>query len=518
MAGGSEPSKSLSHSASRLEARRSLLLVKPRKRTPAERLGPSLHLSISAAAAMAVVAAAFISASAAAEQPIQGHLHTGCTLAAATIALIAMPELGHSNLTGPLETDEPSAVMIGGWLFCGLYLAYQAWWYLALLLGAFTFASVASSHWVVGKEAMYPPMVVAAFVVCVGFATPKEAVVGTLVKTCGIASGILIYTVFSTVLFPVTATQQVLDTLELAINEMRDLADVLMRGRRSNGSSSDALPSGLGGAKDAEGAASNGPAGRVGHGSGGRPLAAASQLAATVPAHLREAASLLPATAKERYLGRMPDGFMCFIPMPVRQSTAFGADVLAVLHVAHIVHRALWLMITTDDADASAEEARGTGSLLDAREFAAALPTSRAPRATAISTVHVERYTAQCEKLYRKSLKLHTPSGSPAGSMGGAADAASATARARWRRAIERTRDINAARRGGAAALSRLVGGMLDRGDVEATRWCATLLLLQQLGLGLWRLQDCLSILLRHLPGGDNLPAPKPVPTGDDIV
>jgi hypothetical protein len=54
--------------------------------------------------------------------------------------------------------------MVGGWLFCGLYLAYQAWWFLALCLGAFTFLAVASSHWFTGKEAFYPPMVVAAFV------------------------------------------------------------------------------------------------------------------------------------------------------------------------------------------------------------------------------------------------------------------------------------------------------------------------------------------------------------------
>jgi hypothetical protein len=131
-----------------------------------------------------------------------------------------------------------------------------------------------------------------------------------------------------------------------------------------------------------------------------------------------------------------------------------------------------------------------------AQEFAAAMPTSRAPRATAISTAHVERYAALCEELFRKSLMLHAPGGSATGSVGGAADAARARARARWRRAIERTRDINAARRGGASALSRLVGGMLSQGDVEAIRWCATLLLLQQLGLGLWRLQDCLSELL----------------------
>ena len=82
--------------------------------------------------------------------------------------------------------------MIGGWLFCGLYLLHQKWWFLALCLGAFTFAAASSSFVLVGKGAMYPPMIVAAFVVCVSFATPQAAVSATLVKTVGIAGGILV--------------------------------------------------------------------------------------------------------------------------------------------------------------------------------------------------------------------------------------------------------------------------------------------------------------------------------------
>jgi hypothetical protein len=132
--------------------------------------------------------------------------------------------------------------MIGGWLFCGLFLAIQSWWFLGLCLGLFTFLAVASSHWITGKEALYPPMVVAAFVggcppgvgqplggtggavpsprlscrswagagsaahaaatfrhpplplpaVCVNFPTPQAAIAGTIVKTCGIASGCLV--------------------------------------------------------------------------------------------------------------------------------------------------------------------------------------------------------------------------------------------------------------------------------------------------------------------------------------
>jgi hypothetical protein len=45
------------------------------------------------------------------------------------------------------------------------------------------------------------------------------------------------------------------------------------------------------------------PPGRRARGSGGRGLRNAATLAATVPHHLRQVVALLPATAKERYLG-----------------------------------------------------------------------------------------------------------------------------------------------------------------------------------------------------------------------
>jgi hypothetical protein len=117
--------------------------------------------------------------------------------------------------------------MAGGWLFCGLYLAVSAWWFLALCLGAFTFGVVAASNLLPGFEAGGPPAVVAAFVVCVGFPSPQAAVVATTVKTVGIGGGILVYTLFSSLLFPRTATQFAADTLALALAEMRDLVGAL---------------------------------------------------------------------------------------------------------------------------------------------------------------------------------------------------------------------------------------------------------------------------------------------------
>lgn len=123
------------------------------------------------------------------------------------------------------------------------------------------------------------------------------------------------------------------------------------------------------------------------------------------------------------------------------------------------------------------------------QEFADALPHGGAPRAIVVSGGHVQRYNLLCRELYRLSLQLHEQ---PAAALG---------PRARWQRAITAIMEINAARRGGPGAISRLVGGMLQRGDVESTRWCATLLLLQQLGEGLARLQDSMGELTGCLRG-----------------
>lgn len=60
------------------------------------------------------------------------------------------------------------------------------------MLGVFAFLAVASSHFLIGKQYLYPPMLVAAFVVCVGFDSVQEAVAATVVKTVGIGGGILV--------------------------------------------------------------------------------------------------------------------------------------------------------------------------------------------------------------------------------------------------------------------------------------------------------------------------------------
>jgi len=52
------------------------------------------------------------------------------------------------------------------------------------------------------------------------------------------------------------------------------------------------------------------PTGRRDAGSGGRAVEGATTLAATIPHHLREVQALLPATAKERFICRVPGGGM----------------------------------------------------------------------------------------------------------------------------------------------------------------------------------------------------------------
>lgn len=52
----------------------------------------------------------------------------------------------------------------------------------------------------------------------------------------------------------------------------------------------------------------------------------------------------------------------CYVPAPVRsQNTTLRTDVLAVLHVSYMVHRALWLMMTPGEEDGTS-----TGSIVDA--------------------------------------------------------------------------------------------------------------------------------------------------------
>lgn len=116
----------------------------------------------------------------------------------------------------------------------------------------------------------------------------------------------------STLIFPYTATQHIIDNLGLALRELRDMADVLMRGRHAGATHGlvrrlSALAAAPPGADAASAAV---PAGRAAPGSGSRAVASASTLAATIPALLRDVMKLLPDTAKERFLGRLPGGLM----------------------------------------------------------------------------------------------------------------------------------------------------------------------------------------------------------------
>ena len=139
------------------------------------------------------------------------------------------------------------------------------------------------------------------------------------------------------------------------------------------------------------------------------------------------------------------------------------------------------------------------------QELAAALPGgARARGGAPAAAPHVARYQQLGKQLYTLSLSLHLPAAAATAAAGGAPAAQSPAAaadggggggraaRAAWRRAVTKVTEVNRAKRGAPGALGQLVGSMMVRGDVEATRWCATLLLLVQLGVGLERLQSCL--------------------------
>ena len=227
----------------------------------------------------------------------------------------------------------------------------------------------------------------------------------------------------------------------------------------------------------------------------------------------------------------------CFRPALLSKEAHFSADTLAVVHVAHMVHRSLWLMIPTDGSDqgsqsvldgrlpkALGEEAKVTlkgmadASVAALSEFAAALPPLGRPMVVApAAAAHVDRYVELCERLFRQSLALYSGPAAAAGpadtasSGGGAVGSKAALGvsggsgsgpRARWQTAISRQIQLNKAKRGGHGVLAELVGGMLQRGDIDATRWCASLLLLQQLGVSLCRLEDCMGERKHTLPTG----------------
>ena len=337
----------------------------------------------------------------------------------------------------------------------------------------------------------------------------------------------------------------------LALAELRDMADALLRGARAGDAAAKAARSAAGAddkAADNDTNAAGAPEGKAAAIAAAAAAATAAataaadaaggaaSLAATVPAHLREVGALLDASAKERFVGRAPcSGSLCFIPAAVSQADPWRGDVLATAHVASTLHRVLWLMLApAPDAKGDAAsifdarlprelgaEVRGLVSeMADAavaalREFAAALPPSGGPKARSVGAGgHVERYVALCEQVYGLSLGMRRGDapGAPADAAGGKAGkggsaggkgsgggGGNSSTKQRWLGAFERVRAINAEKRGkratsgrAAAAMSAVVTGALESGDVAAARWCSTLLLLQQLGVALWRLQDCM--------------------------
>jgi hypothetical protein len=78
-----------------------------------------------------------------------------------TATLLAMPVLGSSVQKAAARI---LGVVVGCWLFYGLYLATEAWWALALALGAWAFLLVAGSSAAGWVRSAGPPALMSAFV------------------------------------------------------------------------------------------------------------------------------------------------------------------------------------------------------------------------------------------------------------------------------------------------------------------------------------------------------------------
>lgn len=127
----------------------------------------------------------------------------------------------------------------------------------------------------------------------------------------------------------------------------------------------------------------------------------------------------------------------------MKRTHEFQPDTLAVVHVAHMVHRALWLMIANEDhvaegqpgswlrvpdtLGAAAHEtmaAMADAAVCALGEFADALPVAggRPRPVQAAAGAAVDRYVELCEGLFRQSLALHgseTAAGGSGGRGGG---------------------------------------------------------------------------------------------------
>eukprot|EP00882_Tetradesmus_deserticola_P006248 GHRQ01006576.1.p1 GENE.GHRQ01006576.1~~GHRQ01006576.1.p1 ORF type:complete len:425 (+),score=171.70 GHRQ01006576.1:372-1646(+) len=329
-------------------------LLKPPKRSLRRALPSALHTGITATFSILVFAIINVSVT---YSLGAGHkwsliINTATKMAMITITILATPNLGKSFTKA---VQRIVGIMAGGWLFYALYAACQAWWFLVLCLAAWAFLLVALSFLLTGQQYLSPVALITAFIVAVNFDTVQQAFVNTATKTVAISAAILVYSVAAIVLFPQTATQQVICSLSDALAALHSLAEVLLitGNNKQQQSSLNTASAATESAPDAaardaldikdvstpDPAAAAVPAAeKPGH-SKQAAYSKAELLASGAAHHLHAVTQQLPATQKERYIGKM-GGCRFYVPR-VRGSGLDESAVLAVTFSASQVLRAL---------------------------------------------------------------------------------------------------------------------------------------------------------------------------------
>eukprot|EP00775_Hariotina_reticulata_P010463 gene10463-10621_t len=308
-------------------------------------------------------------------------VQAGTLMAMVTITVLALPHLGGSVNKG---LQRICGVMVGGWLFFGLYAACQLWWFLAVCLAVWAFMLVAASYALSGNQFLFPVALVTAFIVATNFSSVQQALIMTLVKTIAISGAIILYTIVSMLFFPLTATQQVINALADTLEALQQLATAVLVGQpggtpdgaaeeelngasglMASGSAKACAPEAAGTAVGAEEFQDTKTSSFLSHSPGDvtsetPPPADTTQevslLAAKASHHLQMVTQLLPATKKERYAGSC-GSYKCFLPAVRTKNTMDETLVLRTLMTMGVEFGSVPLARRPPPADVAGPEA-----------------------------------------------------------------------------------------------------------------------------------------------------------------
>ncbi|KAF8072620.1 ASF1B [Scenedesmus sp. PABB004] len=533
--------------------RKTPLLLKPPKRSVSRSLPSALH--IGATSTLCVLIYAIINSAVTLKLGPQARwtklVNQGTMMSMVTVTILAMPCLGKSMTKG---VQRILGVMAGGWLFYALFAACQLWWFLALCLAAWAFVLVAASFALTGKQYLFPVALVTAFIVATNFNTVEQAFTMTAVKTVAISGTIVLYTLISLVIFPLTATQQLVGALSDALLALQQLAEALLLSSEAQGAATAAAAGGAGAAtaaaKDIElGAGAATPAKPASRGEQPAPavdaVAAANSRAASLAAQasqsLQVVQQLLPSAKNERYVGRVAC-LRCFVPA-ARRGLDEGA-VMGVTFAASQVLRALMAILAEFGATPLADRAPPAGlvgpeaaSLLRPmaeqataalQELASALPPG-GPVVSAVRGCSLAAFGGSLKQLIELTLDaqhqhLHEAQPAAGAAPGGAgAPAVAAGPAGKWQRTAAAATGgrVPGAERSAeqvAAAFGRLLADAVSSNEARATRWCTLLVLSRQLGKSTWGLTNALNELLPVLPGAPVAVELPPPPSGQLLL